>query len=76
MFKLLLVLRPRHRRISIDNANAYYELGIRHALEEKRTYLLRAKAMTHDVPFDLKTDRYLPTMPLRRQRPWTSSSTD
>src|SRR5687768_8867754 len=59
MFKLLLVSDLVIADISIDNANAYYELGIRHALREKRTYLLRAKGMSNDVPFDLKTDRYL-----------------
>ena len=45
--------------ISIDNPNAYYELGVRHALREKRTFLIRAQGMTSDVPFDLRTDRYL-----------------
>jgi len=43
--------------ISIHNANVYYELGIRHALRNRVTILIRAKIA--DVPFDLKTDRYL-----------------
>ncbi len=43
--------------ISIQNANVYYELGVRHALRERPTILIRCKA--HDIPFDLKTDRYL-----------------
>jgi hypothetical protein len=43
-------------------------LGICHALQEKRTFLIRAKLPRPqsvgelkevDVPFDLKTDRYL-----------------
>jgi len=59
MFQLLLVSDLVVADISIDNANAYYELGIRHALREKRTFLIRAKGMVNDVPFDLRTDRYL-----------------
>jgi hypothetical protein len=59
MFQLLLVSDVVVADISIDNANAYYELGIRHALKEKRTFLIRAKGMATDVPFDLRTDRYL-----------------
>jgi len=43
--------------ISIHNANVYYELGIRHALRHRPTVLIRSRK--HDVPFDLKTDRYL-----------------
>lgn len=43
--------------ISIQNANVYYELGVRHALRERPTILIRSKA--HEIPFDLKTDRYL-----------------
>src|SRR4029079_1957325 len=63
MFRLLLVADLVIADISIDNANVYYELGIRQALREKRTFLLRATGMTNDVPFDLKTDRYLPYDP-------------
>ena len=59
MFQLLLVSDIVVADISIDNANAYYELGIRHALKEKRTFLIRATGMATDVPFDLRTDRYL-----------------
>ena len=59
MFQLLLVSDIVVADISIDNANTYYELGIRHALREKRTFLIRARGMTGDVPFDLRTDRYL-----------------
>jgi tetratricopeptide (TPR) repeat protein len=63
MFRLLLVADLVIADISIDNANVYYELGIRQALREKRTFLLRATGTTNDVPFDLKTDRYLPYDP-------------
>jgi len=43
--------------ISIHNGNVYYELGIRHAMRDRITVLLRS-ART-EVPFDLKTDRYV-----------------
>ena len=43
--------------LSIHNANVFYELGARHALRDRRTFLIRARV--DDVPFDLKTDRYL-----------------
>ena len=53
--------------ISIHNANVFYELGIRHALRDKRTFLIKSKedkakeseSKETEVPFDLKTDRYL-----------------
>lgn len=57
MFQLLLVADLVLADISIHNANVFYELGIRHALREKRTILIRCG--TTEVPFDLKTDRYL-----------------
>jgi hypothetical protein len=56
MFQLLLTADLVIADISIDNANVFYELGIRHALRDKRTFLLRCKG--DEVPFDLKTDRY------------------
>lgn len=43
--------------ISIHNANVFYELGLRHALRDRMTFLLRSRA--DEIPFDLKTDRYL-----------------
>lgn len=53
--------------ISINNANVFYELGIRHALRNKRTFMIRGSGVppgaaalaSAEVPFDLKTDRYL-----------------
>jgi hypothetical protein len=48
--------------ISIHNANVYYELGVRHALRGKHTFMIRARGAdikTDEVPFDIKTDRYL-----------------
>jgi hypothetical protein len=67
MFQQLLVADIVIADISIHNANVFYELGIRHALQPKRTFLLRARnkkdpairSPLDEVPFDLKTDRYL-----------------
>ena len=57
MFQRLLTADLVIADLSIHNANVFYELGIRHALRDKRTFLIRSKS--DDVPFDLKTDRYL-----------------
>ncbi len=65
MFQKLLVADLVIADISIHNANAFYELGARHAFREKRTFLIRCssaslppEAKLDEVPFDLKTDRY------------------
>lgn len=57
MFHLLLTADIVVADISVHNANVFYELGVRHALRDRRTFLLRASI--DEVPFDLKTDRYL-----------------
>ncbi len=67
MFEQLLIADLVIADISIHNANVFYELGIRHALRDKRTFLIKSRAdkvnenvsKEIDVPFDLKTDRYL-----------------
>ena len=62
MFEQLLIADLVIADISIHNANVFYELGIRHALRDKRTFLIKSNgsgAKEDDVPFDLKTDRYL-----------------
>ena len=67
MFQLLLLADLVIADISIHNANVFYELGIRHALRARQTFLIRAKVTKpreqrgpeDEVPFDLKTDRYL-----------------
>ena len=67
MFQQLLVADMVIADISIHNANVFYELGIRHALQPKMTILLRARSQKDpkerspqdEVPFDLRTDRYL-----------------
>src|SRR5262249_12336595 len=43
--------------VSVHNANVFYELGIRHAARPRSTVLINARI--DQVPFDLRTDRYL-----------------
>ncbi|MGY1670309.1 tetratricopeptide repeat-containing protein [Geodermatophilus sp. SYSU D00710] len=57
VFERLLVADLVIADISIHNANVYYELGVRHALRDRMTVLIRAHAA--EVPFDLRTDRYV-----------------
>ena len=57
MFRLLVTADLAIADISIHNANVFYELGIRHALRDKRTFLLRCRA--DDPVFDLQGERYL-----------------
>lgn len=57
MFQRLLTADLVIADLSIHNANVFYELGIRHALRDKRTFLLRSRS--DEYPFDLQTDRYL-----------------
>ena len=46
--------------ISVANWNVFYQLGIRHALRDKRTSLLRAANTPGSAsPFDLKTVQYV-----------------
>src|SRR6201991_2291492 len=62
MFSSLLLEDLVIADITIHNANVFYELGIRHALRDKHTFLIRYtdKDLPPDeIPFDLKTDRYL-----------------
>jgi len=58
MFRLLVCADLVIADISIHNANVFYELGIRHALRPRHTFMIRS-ATTHKYPFDLQTDRYL-----------------
>jgi hypothetical protein len=57
MFERLIASDLVIADISIDNANVFYELGIRHGLRPKGTILLRFPSKGTEVPFDLKTDR-------------------
>ena len=62
MFQRLLTADLVIADISIHNANVYYELGVRHALRGRHTFMIRARGSgikTDEVPFDIKTDRYL-----------------
>lgn len=57
MFAQLLLADLVIADLSVHNANVFYELGIRHALRDKKTFLIRCSK--DEIPFDLKTDRYL-----------------
>ena len=59
MFQMLVAYDLVIADISVDNANVFYELGIRHGLRRKGSILLRFSDTGKDVPFDLKTDRYI-----------------
>jgi hypothetical protein len=58
MFRRLLTADIVVADLSIRNANVYYELGIRHALREQGTVMIRSDADADAFPFDLQTDRY------------------
>ena len=60
MFSLILEADLVICDITIHNANAFYELGIRHALRKKHTVLIKGTPAAESPPFDLLTDRYLP----------------
>ena len=57
MFQLLAHADIVIADISLHNANVFYELGVRHALRPRRTFMIRFTG--DEVPFDIKTDRYL-----------------
>ncbi len=56
MFRRLLMADLVVADLSVHNANVFYELGIRHALRNCHTFMLRCEA--DRPPFDLQTDRY------------------
>jgi len=58
MFRMIVAADLVIADVSIHNANAFYELGIRHALRPRHTFLLRSLVDKHNYPFDLQTDRY------------------
>ncbi|MFM9985145.1 MAG: tetratricopeptide repeat-containing protein [Flavobacteriales bacterium] len=58
MFSLLLTADIVIADISIHNANVYYELGVRHALRNHVTILIKTPGLD-DVPFDIHGFRYL-----------------
>ena len=56
MFELLLTADLVIADVSIHNANVFYEVGIRHSLRDRHTFMLRCDG--DSFPFDLQTDRY------------------
>jgi len=56
MFRRLLTADLVVADLSIHNATVFYELGLRHALRDHGTMMLRCSADA--FPFDLQTDRY------------------
>jgi tetratricopeptide (TPR) repeat protein len=59
MFERLITYDLVIADISIDNANVFYELGIRHGLRPRGSILIRFSTPGKDWPFDLKTERYI-----------------
>ncbi len=45
--------------ISIPNANVFYELGIRHALQDRHTVLIRFVVPDQKAVFDIAPERYM-----------------
>jgi hypothetical protein len=58
MFRLLVTADLVVADVSIYNPNVFYELGIRHGLRHRHTFLVREKSTQDAYPFDLQTDRY------------------
>ncbi|WP_284618641.1 tetratricopeptide repeat-containing protein [Aquabacterium humicola] len=59
MFRQLVVSDLVIADVSIHNANVFYELGIRHGLQQRHTVLLRSEVDDkNSYPFDLQSDRY------------------
>jgi hypothetical protein len=59
MFSLLLRSDIVIADITVHNANVFYELGIRHALRDKKTILIKCTGFD-DTPFDIFGTRYIP----------------
>jgi hypothetical protein len=57
MFRMIVASDLVIADVSIHNANVFYELGIRHALRPRHTFLIRSRTK-EPYPFDLQTDRY------------------
>jgi tetratricopeptide (TPR) repeat protein len=56
MFQMLLTADLVVADVSIHNANVFYELGVRHSLRDRHTFIISCKA--DRLHFDLQTDRY------------------
>lgn len=59
MFQLIVEADVVVCDITVQNANVFYELGIRHSLRKKSTILIKGVPTRDATPFDLLTDRYL-----------------
>jgi hypothetical protein len=59
MFQLILEADVVVCDITINSANVFYELGIRHALRKRTTVLIKGTPVADATPFDLLTDRYM-----------------
>ncbi len=59
MFQRLVTSHLVIADISIANANVFYELGIRHALQDRHTVLIKFSVEGQKPLFDIATDRYL-----------------
>ncbi len=58
MFSLLLLADFVIADITIHNANAFYELGIRHAMRDKKTILIKCPGFD-ETPFDILGYKYV-----------------
>jgi hypothetical protein len=58
MFTQLLMAELVIADVSIHNANVFYELGIRHALRDKQTVLIRGTGFD-EIPFDIVGYKYI-----------------
>jgi len=59
MFHRLMTAHLVIADISIANANVFYELGIRHALQDRHTVLIKFRIEGQKPVFDIATDRYM-----------------
>src|SRR5690606_32584212 len=58
MFTLLLLADIVVADITVHNANVFYELGIRHALRDKKTVLIKCPGYD-ETPFDILGYKYV-----------------
>lgn len=59
MFQLILQAELVVCDITVNNANVFYELGVRHALRKKYTVLIKGKPSGDATPFDIAGARYV-----------------
>jgi len=59
MFREIIIADVVIADVSIHNANAFYELGIRHALRKGHTILIRADKFNDKRAFDLNSEKNL-----------------